>query len=251
MTATIDAGGHRLAVDVRGEGAPPWLCLHGLVDDMAIWDRLLPGLVERGRAIRVDQRGHGCSEAPPGPCSRMQLAGDVVAVLDALGVEKARLVGHSMGGIVAMETALAFPDRVDSLVLVGTASQCSEKVAGWYERIALAGENDGRAGLGRLIYGEDSPKSIRGDARGIAQVTRMLKSLHDDPLTPKLPEIACPALLVVGDRDPMGTKASALLARGLPDARLVEVEDCGHWVHVAKPEALLAAIDDWLPATEN
>ena len=107
-------------------------------------------------------------------------------MLDALEISRAILVGHSMGGVVAMTTALAYPDRVAGLVLIGAASQCSEKVAHWYERIARAGETDGTAGLARAIYGERSDKRIAGDARGIAHVTRTLQSLYRDPLTPKL-----------------------------------------------------------------
>ena len=76
-------------------------------------------------------------------------------------------MGHSMGGIISMTTALAYPKQVAGLVLIGTASQCNEKTAGWYERIALAGEKDGNAGLARAIYGEKSKKVvIQGDAKG-------------------------------------------------------------------------------------
>ncbi len=144
-----------------------------------------------------------------------------------------------------MTTALAYPDRIAGLVLIGTASQCNEKVAGWYERIALAGERDGAAGLARAIYGEKTRKVVSGDAQGIAHVTRTLKSLHEDPLTPKLAEIRCPALLVVGEQDPMGPKASAIIAERLPDAHLEVVPDCGHWVHVESPDAVLKAFDSW------
>ncbi len=242
----IDVGGHRLRVDVSGQGPPDLLCLHGLVDRLEIWHRMLAPLSERGRVIRVDQRGHGESEAPPGPYLRRDLASDVAAVIQALGSGRAVLVGHSMGGIVSMATALEHPDRVAGLVLIGTASQCSEKVAGWYERIAVAGERDGAEGLARAIYGEKSKKFVTGDAQGIAHVTRMLKSLFGDPLTPKLPEIHCPVLLVVGEKDPMGPRASEIIAGELPDAQLEVVPDCGHWVHVEEPEAVMQAFDPWL-----
>lgn len=243
----IDVGGHRLRADVSGEGPPDLLCLHGLVDRLEIWDRVLAPLSERGRVIRADQRGHGESEAPAGPYRREDLAADVAALIVSFGSERAVLVGHSMGGIVSMATALEHPDRVAGLVLIGTASQCSEKVAGWYERIAVAGERDGNAGLARAIYGEKSRKVVTGNAQGIAHVTRTLKSLFEDPLTPKLPEIRCPVLLVVGENDPMGPKASAIIADRLPDAHLEVVPGCGHWVHVEQPEALLKAFDQWAP----
>ncbi len=247
----VDVGGHRLRVAVSGDGEPTFVCLHGLVDSLAIWDRVAGPLAGRGRVVRVDQRGHGGSEAPAGPYRREDLAADVAALIRALDLERAVLVGHSMGGIVAMATALAHPERVAGLVLIGTASQCNEKTAGWYERIAQAGEREGLAGLVRSIYGPDSRKTLDGDAKGIAAVTRVLKSLHEAPLTPRLAEIRCPALLVVGDRDPMGPKASSILADALPGAQLVTVPDCGHWVHVAKPEVVLEAIDGFLPRLER
>ncbi len=149
----LDVGAHRLRVASSGSGPPDFVCLHGLVDTLEIWDRLAGPLSERGRALRYDQRGHGESDAPPGPYRREDLAGDAVALLDRLEIGRAVLVGHSLGGIVAMTMALVHPHRVAGLVLIGTASHCNEKVAGWYERIARAGERDGTAGLARAIYG--------------------------------------------------------------------------------------------------
>jgi pimeloyl-ACP methyl ester carboxylesterase len=153
-----------------------------------------------------------------------------------------------MGGIVAMETALSFPERITGLVLIGTTSECREKVAGWYERIALAGEQDGNAGLRQAIYGEKSKKEIIGDAQGIAHVTRMLKSLYSDPLTPKLSEIVCPALMTVGEKDPMGPKASEIVYGAMPSGRaeLLQVPDKGHWLQLEAVDDVVAALDGWL-----
>ena len=242
----IDVGGHGLRVDVSGEGPPDLLCLHGLVDRLEIWDRIAKPLSERGRLIRIDQRGHGESDAPPGPYRREDLAADVVSVIEHFGSSRAVLLGHSMGGIVAMTTALAHPERVAGLVLIGTASQSKQKVAEWYERIALAGERGGSAGLAHAIYGEKTRKVVSGDAQGIAHVTRALKSLYSDPLTPNLAQIRCPVLLLVGEKDPMGPKASVIIAEELPDAQLEVIADCGHWVHVEQPEAVLKAFDAWV-----
>jgi pimeloyl-ACP methyl ester carboxylesterase len=247
----LDVGGHRLRIALSGSHSPTFLCLHGLVDRLEIWDRMDAELSKRGRVACLDQRGHGESEAPPGPYRREDLARDVSAVIRELGDEKVILVGHSMGGIISMTTALEHPDQIAGLVLIGTASQCNEKTAGWYERIALAGEKDGNSGLARAIYGKESTKVIEGDAQGIADVTRTLKSLYEDPLTAKLPAITCPVLLVVGDKDPMGSKASSIIASQFPDAELVTVSDCGHWVHVSEPEAVLDAIDRFLPRLQR
>lgn len=247
----IDLGSHELRVRSEGDGAPVFVCLHGLVDRLEIWDRLAPGLAQRGSVVRVDQRGHGDSGAPTGPYTREDLAADVIGTLDARGIERAILVGHSMGGIVSMATALLHPDRIAGLVLLGTASHCNERTALWYERIAVAGEADGQSGLARAIYGKDSKKRVWGDAQGIAHVTRTLKSLHTDPLTPKLATISCPVLLVVGEKDPMGSRASELIADALPHgaATLEIIPACGHWIHVEAADRVLAALDGWLAST--
>jgi pimeloyl-ACP methyl ester carboxylesterase len=240
---------HELRLDVSGADPPDYLCIHGLVDGLAIWDDLADPLAERGRVARYDQRAHGESTAPPGPCRREDLAADAVAVLDALGVGRAVLVGHSLGGIVAMTTALEYPERVAGLVLIGTASQCSEKAAGWYERIARAGERKGNAGLARAIYGEHSDRRVVGDAPGIAQVTRTLCSLFDAPLTPRLGEISCPVLLLVGEKDPMGPEASEIIWRSLTEATLEIVPERGHWLHVEAPDVVIRALDRWQAGT--
>jgi pimeloyl-ACP methyl ester carboxylesterase len=244
----VTIGDHQINVLSHGEGDRHFTCLHGLVDTLEVWKRLAPALEVRGRVTRIDQRGHGASGAPLGPYSRAQLAADVVGVLDAEGIDQTILVGHSMGGIVAMETALAFPERIAGLVLIGTTSECREKVAGWYERIALAGEQHGSAGLGRAIYGEKSNKEITGDPQGIAHMTRMLKSLYTDPLTPKLGDIQCPALLAVGEKDPMGPKASEIVYAAMPAGRaeLLRVPGKGHWLQLEAVEPVVAALDAWL-----
>ncbi len=247
----VDVGGHALRVLTAGQGPPDLVCLHGLVDRLEIWERVAGPLAERGRVALVDQRGHGESDAPPGPYRREDLAADVSTLIGKLGAERAVLVGHSMGGIVSMTAALADPERVAGLVLIGTASQCNEKTARWYERIARAGEEDGLDGLRRAIYGDESRKEIRGDAQGIAHVTRALGSLYADPLTPKLSAIECPVLLIVGEKDPMGSRASSILASKLRDAELVSVPDCGHWVHVSHPGVVVDAVGRFLERMEE
>ena len=242
----IDIGGRSLRVSLVGEGAPAFVCLHGLADSLAIWEKLAPGLTERGRVVLVDQRAHGQSGAPPGPYRREELAADVAALLDRLDLPSAVLVGHSMGGIVAMTTAIAYPERVAGLVLLGTASQATQAVTEWFEKIACATEEKGIDGLRAAIFGAKSTRRIAGDAQGMAHVTRCLKSLYEDPLTPRLVEIRCPTLVMVGDKDPMGPGASVLIHRQLADAELQVIPGRGHWLQVECPGDVLAAIDRFL-----
>ena len=243
----ISLGGHSLRYDDLGRGEPVFVCIHGLADTLEVWDEIAGPLAARGRVVRIDQRGHGESGAPPGPCTREDLARDALAVLDALAIDRAILVAHSVGGIVAMAAALAAPARVAGLVLIGTASRCSERTAAWYERIALAAERDGGDGLVRAIYGESSTRRVRGDAAAIAQVARMLTSLYHEPLTPQLAAIACPVLLLVGEKDRMGPKASETIRDALAPGRaeLVVMPGCGHWLQLDAPAGVIAALDRW------
>ena len=82
-------------------------------------------------------------------------------------------------------------------------------------------------------------------------MTRMLKTLHSDPLTDQLTGIACPALLLVGEKDPMGPRASERIAQALPAGAgtLEVVPGCGHWIHLEAPDAIVSALDSWLAAT--
>ena len=118
---TVDVGGHRLRVESRGAGRENFLLLHGLVDTLSIWDALVPLLEGRGRVVRFDQRAHGGSDAPPGPYRRGDLARDAIGVLDALGIERAVLVGHSMGGKAVMMLALLHPENIRRIVICDIA----------------------------------------------------------------------------------------------------------------------------------
>ncbi len=98
----------------------PLLLINGIGADSLKWDPLLPALAARFRVITSDNRGAGRSAAPPGPYTTRQMADDAAALLAHLGVARAHVVGSSMGGMIAQELALAYPERVDRLVLLAT-----------------------------------------------------------------------------------------------------------------------------------
>ena len=120
-TATLHAtsGDVRIAYDVRGDG-DPLLLIHGLGYTRDGWGPARDLLAEHFLVISYDNRGLGQSDVPPGPYSAAAMAEDAVAVLDAVGVDGADVVGTSLGGMVAQELVLAHPDRVRRLVLVCT-----------------------------------------------------------------------------------------------------------------------------------
>src|SRR5579859_5668790 len=113
-------GSVRIAYEARGAGEAV-LFVHGLAYDRRGWGPLPDLLAEDFRVLLVDNRGVGESDAPPGPYTVEMLAADAVTVLDAEGLERAHVLGVSLGGFIAQEIALSYPERVDRLVLVSTS----------------------------------------------------------------------------------------------------------------------------------
>src|SRR5829696_2519349 len=118
-TRFADNGPVRIAYEVRGHGRPLVL-VQGVGIGRWGWEPVADRLARRFRVITIDNRGVGASDSPPGPFTTAAMAGDVLAVLDHAGIQRASVLGTSLGGMVAQELALAHPDRVDRLVLVAT-----------------------------------------------------------------------------------------------------------------------------------
>jgi 3-oxoadipate enol-lactonase len=116
---SVTASEVRIAWEQRGAG-PPLLLIHGLGYARWGWEPVAGPLAEDFSLLLFDNRGIGESDAPPGPYTAAELAADTLGVLDAAGVERAHVLGTSLGGMVAQELALAAPDRVDRLVLACT-----------------------------------------------------------------------------------------------------------------------------------
>jgi pimeloyl-ACP methyl ester carboxylesterase len=241
-TEKIDLGTHKLRVRSSGSGARTFVCIHGLAETLEGWDELGARLERTSRVIRYDQRAHGDSTAPDGACSRSDLAADLVAVLDRLEVPRAVLIGHGVGGLAALTTVLAAPARVAGLVLLATPTQLDEREARWFRDVIRAGEVNALEGLARGIHGPISRNQVEGDAPGIVAVARMAMGLQQEPLTPRLGEISCATLVLLGERDAAAKPGSELLARGIAGARLEVIPGAGRRPQVDAPDAVAAAI---------
>ena len=113
--------------EVRGDG-PPVLLIGGLGNDVSMYGGIIARLVQSSRVIAFDNRGSGRSDKPDIPYSIGMMAGDAVGLMDALGIARAHLVGISMGGSIALDLALAHPDRVTGLVLVSASARKPAKL---------------------------------------------------------------------------------------------------------------------------
>jgi 3-oxoadipate enol-lactonase len=134
----VRVGGTELAYQLSGPSSAPIVCLnHCFAADHRYWDHHLSAF-EGFRILRHDARGHGESNASPGPYSLAMMAGDLISLLDALDIERVHLCGVSMGGMISQTAAIASPERIASLALVNTTSEYTEaQVRAWRDRVDL------------------------------------------------------------------------------------------------------------------
>jgi 3-oxoadipate enol-lactonase len=229
--------------DHTGSGPPLVLLHHGVVDSR-IWDPMLPLLVNRHRVVRYDQRGFGRSPLPDGPYS---LAGDLVSVLDAAGIERAALVGCSRGGAIALTTAVEAPERVTSLVLVGAAVPGAPLRVDWtpeqIERWEAADRDGDYAAMAELDLEVWAPMGADDELRAMfvanAEGSNMEHDTTDEPVAGRLEGVSAPTLVVTATRDVDGINAlGERLAGEIPRARHAVIDEADHMVPWRAPDEL-------------
>lgn len=217
------------------EGGAAVVFVHGLAASGDVWRGQCERLGDRYDTIRFDLRSHGRSPAVDVACTRADLVADLVALLDGQGIERAALVGHSAGGVVAMQTAAEYPDRVSALVLVGTASECNDKTAAWYaktaEICAIEGGEKGMQAMGMRPGNGPVP-----DGPGLAHLCRAMRTLNVEPLTQTVAGIRTPTLIIVGEKDFLGVGGSVILSRAIAGSELEIVPDRGHGIYLEAPD---------------
>ena len=242
----VRAGRLDLACELSGpERAPVVTFVHGLAASKEIWAGQAERLSDRFRVLRFDQRAHGESDSIAAPCSRHDLAADLVGLLDALGIEKSAIVGHSAGGVVAQQTAVDFPARVSALGLIGTASECNDKTAEWYARCAALALAEGGASVMKLM-GMKPERGPVPDGPGMAPVIEAMRTLNVDALTARLRSVTVPTLILVGDKDFLGVGGSVILSRTIGGSELEIVAGRGHGIYLEAPDWFAARLGGFL-----
>jgi len=229
--------GRRVAYDFREGPAdiPVIVFVHGLAASKEVWASSAERLSDRFGVLRYDLRGHGESDPVDEPCSRSDLARDLVALLDRLELTRVVLVGHSAGGVVAMQTAVDFPSRVSGLVLVGTASACNDRTAEWYAATAeRARQEGGEAAMKAMGLRNVDTRAPEG--RTFAHVALAMRSLNREPLTERLRILRVPTLIIVGEKDFLGVGGSVILSRAIEGAELEIRPGRGHGVYLEEPD---------------
>ena len=268
----LSIGGVELAYEDVGDGERPFVLVHGLTGFRDDFRDVLPALARFGRTIIYDLRGHGSSAraADATAYSFRQLVDDLAELLDALGIDSCDLLGHSLGGMIALRFALAHPRRTASLVLMDTAARAPDHMP--RAPLAAAGaiaRSDGMETLAVLLRGRGADDPTRPEAERRlerelgeafwerrhrrlvatdpeALAVLALELVDQQPLTDRLHEIMSPTLVIVGEQDVSFLAPARELARGIAGARLVIVPSAAHSPQIENPSAWLAAIDEHL-----
>jgi 3-oxoadipate enol-lactonase/4-carboxymuconolactone decarboxylase len=241
---------------------PVLVLLNSIGTDMALWETSVPHLLPAFRLLRIDTRGHGASDAPDGDYSLAMLADDVVAVMDAAGVQSAAVAGVSLGGMIAMELALAYPTRTTALALICTSATMD--AGAWRDRIEIV-RAEGTAAIADMAMGRFlSPRFVAthgGAAESVRQGLIAMAdtgyagcgaAIRDMALIHRLPAIAMPTLVVAGDRDastPFAGHGERIVA-AMPDAHVVHL-DAAHLAPIETPAALAATLRAFLKPADT
>lgn len=237
--------------DETGEG-PPLVLLHEGVVDSRIWERVVPLLAERHRVIRYDQRGFGNSPRPEGPYSLVE---DLVAILDAAGLERAALVGASRGGNVALSTAVERPERLSALILLGSGLSGAQLNVDWtpdqIARWESAEEVNDWPAMAQLDMEVWAPMGADPELRAMFLENAVWSNSEDpatdEPVAERVSGITAPTLVITGGRDVRGiNEIGDRLAQDIPGAQSAVIEEADHMIPWRAPEELSHLVLDFL-----
>jgi pimeloyl-ACP methyl ester carboxylesterase len=268
MRVTVDDG-VGIEVEVTGSG-PPLVLVHGFTGAKEDFADHVARLGEHSSVVTFDHRGHGESDKPGEitAYSFVRLALDTLAVADALGLERFRLLGHSMGGMVARRVVLSRPERIEALVLMDTSpgppSGIDPVLSDGAAELALT---QGMAVLRAVLdevdpFGTEADRRVRAERPGYEEMNRrkwdavpavayaalLREIVHQPAQLEAMRTITCPTLVIVGEQDEPFLDDSRAMAEATPGAELVVITDAGHAPQFENPTAWYGVLDAFLQA---
>jgi pimeloyl-ACP methyl ester carboxylesterase len=249
--SSIDRAGISIHYEVHGpDTAPPILLSHGYGATARMWDGQVAAFADRWRLILWDMRGHGQSGDPRDPSlySQALSVGDVAAVLDACGVERAIIGGLSLGGVMSIAFHLAHPERVRALMLfdTGPGFRNPETRRQWNLRAEARARELEEKGLPESVGGAETRLGHHRSAQGLAGAARGMLAQYDSSLIDSLPAIAVPTLVLVGADDRHFLAAADYMAGKIPGAQKIVIPGAGHAANLDQPELFNRAVADFL-----
>lgn len=238
--------------------APVVVLSNSLGSTHRMWDAQVEELERRFRVVRYDTRGHGDSPVPDGPYSIDDLVDDLIALLDRLGVEQARMVGLSLGGMTVMRAAIRHPERVGRIALLCTGAALPPASA-WLERAAVVRQRGSRAVAAAVVQRWFTRAHLDGHP-GVREVHEQMvastpaegyaaccEAIAELDLRQQISAIASPALVVAGADDPATPPAKLKeIAAQIPDATLLTVPHAAHLASAEQPDIITPALIEHL-----
>ncbi len=257
----IEVNGTSLRYELSGNGPSTLVLIHEMGGTLDSWDQVLPALNASRRVLRYDTRGAGLSEKIKGAVTWDQMAGDIAALLDALGiVGNVALAGIAVGAAIGAHFAVRYPERAAALVLHGPAVGVAEDRRQATLDRAAAVESGGMRGIVEASLAASYPPIVRHDAEtfaafrarwlcndpeSFAAINRMLAA---ETIEHELARVACPTLVTAGRHDSLRPPSVIEpMSRQIPGAQFLELNS-GHFASVQTPGLVAQAIHSFLHA---
>lgn len=254
-------------LEVKGAG-DPLILLHGFTGSGENWRHLLPVLNQHFTTITVDLLGHGKTASPPDPqrYSISQAAADLATIAAEFKLSAFNLLGYSMGGRLALYTALAYPKLIKTLILESASpglAQAAERTARIQSDNHLAAriENEGLEKFveywaALLLFSTQNAaqrkqlnaQRLRSNPLGLANSLRGMGTGVQPALWHRLNELTCPVLLISGEHDDKFTAIARQMAAQIPNAQIETISQAGHTVHLEQPDIYCRTVIDFLTA---
>jgi 3-oxoadipate enol-lactonase len=259
----IATNGTNLNYRVDGPGDAPWLTFsNSLATTLSLWDTQVAELAKSFRVLRYDTRGHGGSDSPEGPYSLAMLRDDVLGLLDALGIEKFHFFGISLGGMTALELALAAPERIGRIAVCDSRADAPPAFAKSFdERVAIVREKGMDAIVEQTLVRWFSAGFHAQEPPELAKVGGMIgstslggyigcvRALQTLDLLPRLGGVTAPTLFVSG-ADDVATPPDSMRAmhEAVAGSQFVLIDPAGHLSNIENPGDFMAAVGPFLLA---
>ncbi len=253
----IKANNIQINYELSGKkGTPVVVLSHSLSSSLLMWNPQMDSLNPRFRVLRYDMRGHGHSDAPSGPYTLELLARDIVALLNALDIDRMHFVGMSVGGMIGQSLALNHADRLRSLILCDTAAIVpAEAQPLWEERFDKARKKGMEALMEETMERWFTPAFLKQNSPMVGLIRKQIlatpvagyfgcgEAIRRLNYLNRLSEIKLPTLIMVGEEDP-GTPVSASQAihERIPNSKLVILPSARHLSNVEQAEAFNTAL---------
>jgi pimeloyl-ACP methyl ester carboxylesterase len=246
----LDRNGVAIYYEAHGKG-PVVLLSHGFAATSEMWRGQVEPLTRKHRLVIWDMRGHGNSDYPADPAEYSEAAtvGDMAALLDAVGADRAIVGGLSLGGYMSLAFHRRHPERVGALMIIDTGPgfRNDEARAGWDERALKTAARYRAEGLAPLQSGSrEMAASTHRSADGLALAARGMLTQRDAGVIDSLPTIAVPTLIVVGADDKPFLAAADYMAAKIPGAHKTVIPAAGHSANLDQPAAFNQALVEFL-----